>query len=153
MLGFLTISVPDQFHSHWNRVQSTAEQILIANPSIISYWVYVQRDALYRQLSSLNLNSIEDVWTKILANNHDILMTDIEQIYLFIRTSIRIFVENETCLSSYYAQTKQNDDGTITINLSSRLLQSNTNAVSITVEIDYFIPDKSLTKGFIFEES
>ena len=71
MLGFLSVSVPDQLQSHWVRVHSTAEQIIIANPSIINYWIYVRRDALYRHLSSSNLNSVEDVWTKISAANRN----------------------------------------------------------------------------------
>ena len=138
MFGFLSTSVPDQLQPHWTRVHSIAEQIIIANPSIINYWIYVRRDALYRHLSSSNLNSVKDVWTKISAANHDILASDIEQIYRFIRTSIHIVVHNNTCLSSYYAQTKQNDDGTITICLSHRLLSSESNAVSIRVTINHF---------------
>ena len=133
MLDFLSVTVPDQFYSHWTRVHSAAERILVANSSIINYWIYVRRDSLYRQLSSLNLHTVEEIRMKILAKNDDISVSDVDQIYQLIRTSIHIFVNNDTCPSSYYAQTKQDDDETITICLSNRLLQSDNNAVSTTL--------------------
>lgn len=133
MLDFLSVTVPDRLHSQWTRVHSTIEHILIANPSIMNYWIYVRRDSLYRQLSSLNLHTVEEIRTKILAKNDDISVSDIDQVYRLIRTSINIVINNDTCPLSYYAQTKQSDDETITICLNNRLLQSDNNAVSTAV--------------------
>ena len=91
---------------------------------------------MYRQLSSLNLHTVEEVRTNLLAKNDDISVSDIDQVYQSIRSSIHIVINNDTCPSSYYAQTKQNDDETITICLSNRLLQSDNNAVSTTVMLN-----------------
>ncbi len=134
MLEFLSIRVPDPFYSQWTRVHLTTERILLANPTIVNYWVHIWRDSFYRQLSRLKLNSIEDVWMKVLTSNDDVSMADVHQIYQFIRTSIHIVISNENCSLSYYAQTKQNENDkqtTTTIWLSNRLLQANSDAVSI----------------------
>jgi hypothetical protein len=136
MLEFLSICVPDQFYSQWTRVHLTTERILLANPTIINYWVHIWRDSFYRQLSRLKLNSIEDVWMKLLTRNDDVSVADVHQIYQFIRTSIHIVINNDNCLSSYYAQTKQNENNkqtTTTICLSNRLLQASSDAVSIII--------------------
>jgi hypothetical protein len=132
MLDFLSIRVPAQFYSQWTRVHLTAERILTANPTIINYWVHIRRGSFYRRLSRLKLNTIEDVWTKLLTGNDGITMNDVQQIYQFIRTSIHVVINNDNCSSSYYAQTKkiEHDKETAIITLSDRLLQSDNDAVS-----------------------
>jgi hypothetical protein len=55
MLEFLSIRVPDQFYSQWTRVHLTTERILLANPTIVNYWVHIWHDSFYRQFSRLKL--------------------------------------------------------------------------------------------------
>jgi hypothetical protein len=133
MLEFVSIRVSDQFYSQWTRVHLTTERILLANPTIVNYWVHIWRDSFYCGLSRLKLNSIEDVWMKVLTSNDDVSLNDFHQIYQFIRTSIHIVINDDNSSSSYYAQTRQNenDKQTTTIWLSNRLLQTSSDAVSI----------------------
>jgi hypothetical protein len=133
MLDFLSIRAPDHFYSHWTRVHLIAERILIANPTILNYWIHIRRDIYYcRFFRSKSINVGKD-WIKLLTSNNDISVVDVQQIYQFIRTSIHVVINNDNCSSSYYAQTKQNeyDKKTTIISLSDRLLQSDSDAVSV----------------------
>jgi hypothetical protein len=134
MLDFLSIRIPDQFHSHWSRVHLTAERILVANQTILNYWIHIRRDDFYHRF----FRSKNNDWINLLTSSTDISVNDIYQIYQFIRTSIHVIINNDNSSSSYYAQTKQNenDNETTIISLSDRLFQSDTNAVSI---IDYLL--------------
>ncbi len=136
MLEFLSIDVPAQLQSCWNQIYCTTKRILMNNPIIISYWVLIRRDNFYRRLSRLKLKSTEDIWMKLLKRNDNISLNDIDQIYLFIRTSVHLVITDNYCTSPYYAQIKLNEEDrkTRTITLSGRLLQSDSYSVRI---IDY----------------
>jgi hypothetical protein len=133
MLEFLSIDVPAQLQSCWTQIYCTTKRILTNNPTIISYWIHIRRDNFYRRLSRLKLNSIEDVWMKLLKRNDNISLNDIDQIYQFIRSSVHLVITDNYCTSHYYAQIKLNEDDrkTITITLSGRLLQSDSYSVRI----------------------
>ncbi len=133
MLEFLSIDVPVQLQSCWTQIYCTTKRILTNNPTIISYWIHIRRDNFYRRLSRLKLNSIEDVWMKLLKRNDNISLNDIDQIYQFIRSSVHLVITDSYCTSTYYAQIKLNEDDrkTITITLSGRLLQSDSYSVRI----------------------
>ena len=133
MLDFLSIRIPDQYHSHWIRVLGTTERILVANPTILNYWIHIRRNVFSHQLFRSNNIIVNNDWISLLTNSSDISMDDIHQTYQFIRTSIHIVIDSDNCSSRYYAQTKQNeDDEEITrITLSDRLFQSDSDAVSI----------------------
>lgn len=133
MLDFRSIRVPDQFHSQWTRVRLAIEHILMANPTILNYWVHVRRQVFHHQFfRSKNLIDNND-WITLLTSYDDISIDDIHQIYQFIRTSIDVVIINDSSSSSYYAQTKklENDDETTIISLSDRIFQSDSDAVSM----------------------
>jgi hypothetical protein len=133
MLDFLSIRIPDQYHSHWTRVLVTTERILVANPTILNYWIHIRRNVFSHQFFRSNNVIVNNDWISLLTSSSDISMDDIHQTYQFIRTWIHIVIDNDNCSSCYYAQTKQNeDDEEITrITLSDRLFQSDSDAVSI----------------------
>jgi hypothetical protein len=150
MLEFLSVDVPAQLQSCWTQIHSTTKRILTNNPTIISYWVHIRRDNFYRRLSSLKLNSTEDVWVRLLTRNNGISLNDIDQIYQFIRTSVHLVITDNYCTSSYYAQTKlnENDRKTITITLSGRLLQSD--SYSVRIRDHFFLQKSNLSKRKFF---
>jgi hypothetical protein len=137
MLEFLSIDVPVQLQSCWTQIYCTTKRILTNNPTIISYWIHIRRDNFYRRLSRLKLNSIEDIWTKLLIRNNEKSSNEIDQIYQFIRTSVHLIITDNYCTSPFYAQTRQSEDDqkTITITLSGRLLQSDGHGVRIIAHI------------------
>ena len=151
MLDFLSIRVPDQFHSHWARVHLTAERILVANQTILNYWIHIRRDGFYHRFFRSKNIIVNNDWINLLTSSTDISLNDIHQIYQFIRTSIHVVINNDNSSSSYYAQTKQNenDNETTIISLSDRLFQSDTNAVSI---IDYLLKIYSINSQIYIEE-
>jgi hypothetical protein len=136
MLDFLSIHVPHEFHSRWTQIYSTTERILTTNPCIVNYWVHIRRGSFYHRLSRLKLNTIEDIWTKLLIRNIEKSSNEIDQIYQFIRTSVHLVITDNYCTSPFYAQTQQSEDDqkTITITLSGRLLQSNSYRVRIIAD-------------------
>ncbi len=133
MLDFLSIRVPDQFYSNWTRVHLTIERILVANPTILNYWIHIRRDVFHHRFFRPKNIIVNNDWVNLLTSYKDISVDDIHQIYQFIRTSIHVVINNDNCSSSYYAQTKQSesDKETTTISLSDRLFQSDSDAVSI----------------------
>ncbi len=133
MLDFLSVRVSDQFHSHWTRVHLTTERIPVTNPTILNYWIHIRRNIFYHRFFRSKNITINNDWSKLLMNNKDISVDDIHQIYQFICTSIHVVINNDNCSSSYYAQTKQNenDKEIAIISLSDRLFQSDSDAVSI----------------------
>ncbi|CAM2720307.1 unnamed protein product [Rotaria socialis] len=126
MLDFLSIHVPIELESRWTQIHRITKCILVNNPTIIEYWVHISRNSFYCRLSRLKLNNTNDIWSKLLTNNGDISVNEINEVYQFIRTSIHLAITDNNCTSYYYAQTKPNEDDkrTTTITLSSRLLQS-----------------------------
>ncbi len=143
MLEFLSIDVPAQFQSCWTQIYCATKRILTNNPTIISYWIHIRRDNFYRRLSRLKLNSIGDVWMKLLKRNDNISLNDIDQIYQFIRSSVHLVITDNYCTSPYYAQIKLNEDDrkTITITLSGRLLQSD--SYSVRIRDHYFYRNRT----------
>jgi hypothetical protein len=133
MLDFISVRVPDQFLSQWTRVHLTTERLLVANPTILNYWIHIHRDGFYHRCFRSKDIIVDNGWINLLTSNNDISVDDIDQIYQFIRTSIHVVIDNDNGSSSYYAQTKQNENEkeTTIISLSDRFFQSDSDAVSI----------------------
>lgn len=134
MLQFQSVNVSSQVQSCWTQIYSTVQHILTKNPSILKYWIHVQRDGLYRKLSHYKIRTIEDIWTNLLSKDNDISIDDVNQIYEYIRTKVNIIVTDIYCTSFYYAQTRENQDEqkSITITLSGRLFISDHYSVRLS---------------------